>query len=41
MLHAAGRYIDRFERHGGAWRIRDRLVVVDSNMLPPEFTELL
>ena len=41
VLHAAGRYIDRFERHGGAWRIRDRLVVVDSNMLPPEFTELL
>jgi len=41
VLHAAGRYIDRFERQGGAWRIRDRLVVVDSNMLPPEFTELL
>jgi 3-phenylpropionate/cinnamic acid dioxygenase small subunit len=41
VLHAAGRYIDRFERHDGAWRIRDRLVVVDSNMLPPEFTELL
>jgi 3-phenylpropionate/cinnamic acid dioxygenase small subunit len=41
VLHAAGRYIDRFERQGDAWRIRDRLVVVDSNMLPPEFTELL
>jgi 3-phenylpropionate/cinnamic acid dioxygenase small subunit len=41
VLHAAGRYIDRFERHGGAWRFRDRLVVVDSNLLPPEFTELL
>jgi 3-phenylpropionate/cinnamic acid dioxygenase small subunit len=41
VLHAAGRYIDRVERRGGAWRFRDRLVVVDSNMLPPEFTELL
>ncbi|MEJ0065225.1 MAG: aromatic-ring-hydroxylating dioxygenase subunit beta [Caulobacteraceae bacterium] len=41
VLHAAGRYIDRFERRDGAWRFTDRLVVVDSNMLPPEFTELL
>jgi ethylbenzene dioxygenase beta subunit len=40
-LHAAGRYVDKFERQDGAWLFRDRLVVVDSNLLPPEFTELL
>jgi 3-phenylpropionate/cinnamic acid dioxygenase small subunit len=40
-LHAAGLYQDRFERHGGAWRFKERLVIVDSNLLPPEFTELL
>ncbi|HEX3918090.1 MAG TPA: aromatic-ring-hydroxylating dioxygenase subunit beta [Caulobacteraceae bacterium] len=41
VLHAAGRYADRFEREGGQWRFADRLVIVDSNLLPPEFTELL
>ncbi|MGH7015530.1 MAG: aromatic-ring-hydroxylating dioxygenase subunit beta [Caulobacteraceae bacterium] len=40
-LLAAGRYLDRFEERGSDWRIKERLVVVDSNMLPPEFTELL
>jgi salicylate 5-hydroxylase small subunit len=40
-LHAAGRYLDRFERGDDGWRIKSRLVVVDSNMLPPHFTELL
>lgn len=40
-LHAAGRYRDRFERQGGAWRFKERQVVVDSNLLPPEFTDLL
>jgi len=40
-LHAAGRYVDKFERRDGVWLIKDRLVVVDSNLLPPEFTELL
>jgi len=41
VLHAAGRYVDRLERRDGVWRFRDRLVIVDSNLLPPEFTELL
>jgi 3-phenylpropionate/cinnamic acid dioxygenase small subunit len=41
QLHAAGRYIDRFERGEGGWRFKSRLVVVDSNMLPSHFTELL
>jgi 3-phenylpropionate/cinnamic acid dioxygenase small subunit len=41
VLHAAGRYLDRFERRDGAWLFKGRLAVVDSNMLPPEFTELL
>jgi 3-phenylpropionate/cinnamic acid dioxygenase small subunit len=40
-LHAAGRYLDRFVRKDGAWLFSERLVVVDSNLLPPEFTELL
>jgi 3-phenylpropionate/cinnamic acid dioxygenase small subunit len=40
-LHAAGRYLDRFERHDDAWLFKERLVIVDSNVLPPEFTELL
>ena len=41
VLHAAGRYIDHFDRKDGAWLFKSRLVVVDSNLLPPEFTELL
>ena len=41
VLHAAGRYLDRFERVDGAWKFKSRLVVVDSNLLPGEFTELL
>lgn len=40
-LHAAGRYIDILERHAGAWRFKQRLAIVDSNLLPGEFTELL
>jgi anthranilate 1,2-dioxygenase small subunit len=40
-LHAAGRYQDRFVRQDGAWRFKERLVIVDSNLLPAEFTELL
>jgi 3-phenylpropionate/cinnamic acid dioxygenase small subunit len=40
-LHAAGRYIDVLERHAGAWRFKQRLAIVDSNLLPGEFTELL
>ena len=41
VLHAAGRYIDHFDRKDGAWLFKSRLAVVDSNLLPPEFTELL
>jgi len=41
VLHAAGRYVDRFERQGGLWLFKDRLAIVDSNLLPGEFTELL
>lgn len=40
-LHAAGRYRDRFERQGDRWLFKERLVIVDSNLLPPTFTELL
>jgi 3-phenylpropionate/cinnamic acid dioxygenase small subunit len=41
VLHAAGRYIDRLERRDGVWLFKDRLAIVDSNLLPGEFTELL
>lgn len=41
VLHAAGRYVDRFERRDDMWLFKDRLVIVDSNLLPGEFTELL
>jgi 3-phenylpropionate/cinnamic acid dioxygenase small subunit len=41
VMHAAGRYVDRLERQGGVWLFKDRLAVVDSNLLPGEFTELL
>lgn len=40
-LHAAGRYLDRFERQADQWLFKERLVIVDSNLLPPAFTELL
>lgn len=40
-LHAAGRYLDRLERRDGQWLFKERLAVVDSNLLPPQFTELL
>ncbi|MDT3445771.1 MULTISPECIES: nuclear transport factor 2 family protein [unclassified Pseudofrankia] len=36
VLVAAGRYLDRFERRAGEWRIAHRLVVVDlTHLLPP------
>jgi 3-phenylpropionate/cinnamic acid dioxygenase small subunit len=41
VLHAAGRYVDRLERRDGVWLLKDRLAIVDSNLLPGEFTELL
>lgn len=40
-LHACGTYYDRFRREDGRWRFAERKVVVDTNVLPPEFTELL
>jgi 3-phenylpropionate/cinnamic acid dioxygenase small subunit len=40
-LHASGTYHDRFERQGDGWLFKERHVVVDTNVLPPEFTELL
>lgn len=40
-LHACGRYFDRFACSEGQWYFSERLVVVDSNMLPGEFTDLL
>jgi 3-phenylpropionate/cinnamic acid dioxygenase small subunit len=40
-LYASGRYLDRFERHDDIWLFKKRLVVVDSNLFPAEFTELL
>ena len=40
-LHASGRYYDRFEKSDGAWRFKSRDVVVDTNILPSEFTDLL
>jgi 3-phenylpropionate/cinnamic acid dioxygenase small subunit len=40
-LYACGRYNDRLERRDGVWLFKERQVIVDSNMLPSEFTELL
>lgn len=40
-LHAAGRYYDTFAQIDGAWRFKSRDVVVDTNILPSEFTDLL
>lgn len=40
-LHACGRYYDAFEKVGGAWLFKSRKAVVDTNILPAEFTELL
>jgi 3-phenylpropionate/cinnamic acid dioxygenase small subunit len=40
-LHASGRYIDAFQKVDGAWRFKSREVVVDTDILPSEFTDLL
>ncbi len=40
-LHACGRYSDAFEKSDGAWLFKSREAVVDTNILPAEFTELL
>lgn len=40
-LHACGQYRDTFCRRGNGWLFRSRQVVVDSNLLPGEFTDLL
>ena len=36
ILAGLGRYLDRFERRNGQWRIAHRLVVVDLATLLPE-----
>ena len=35
-----GRYVDRFERRGGAWRIAERKVVYDSTRTQPSTSHL-
>jgi ketosteroid isomerase-like protein len=36
VLHSLGRYLDRFERRDGEWKIAQRLVVVEhTQLLPP------
>ncbi len=40
-LHACGEYRDSFVRQDDHWLFGERLVIVDTNLLPPEFTELL
>ena len=40
-LYASGRYYDRFQKVDGAWRFKARDVVLDTNVLPSEGTELL
>ena len=40
-LHACGEYQDEFVRAHGQWLFKQRRVIVDSNVLPPKFTELL
>lgn len=40
-LHASGQYVDRFVQADGNWKFASRMVLVDSNMLPGAFTDLL
>ena len=40
-LHACGEYQDEFVHDNGQWLFKQRRVIVDSNVLPPKFTELL
>jgi 3-phenylpropionate/cinnamic acid dioxygenase small subunit len=40
-LHACGEYRDAFVRVERQWLFRSRIAVVDSQVLPPAFTELL
>jgi benzoate/toluate 1,2-dioxygenase beta subunit len=40
-LHACGEYQDEFVRKNDRWLFKQRRVIVDSNVLPPKFTELL
>ena len=40
-LHACGEYRDTFVRPAHRWQFLKRQVIVDSNLLPPTFTELL
>lgn len=40
-LHASGQYFDKFEKVDGDWRFTSRDVIIDSTVLPGEFTDLL
>lgn len=40
-LHACGQYRDELVRNGDGWLIKKRTVVVDSSLLPGEFTDLV
>jgi 3-phenylpropionate/cinnamic acid dioxygenase small subunit len=40
-LHACGEYQDEFVRNDNQWLFKQRRVIVDSNVLPSGFTELL
>ncbi len=41
ILHACGEYRDVFAYEHGRWLFAERIVIVDSSVLPAEFTELL
>ena len=40
-LHACGEYRDDFINQNDQWYFKERIVIVDSSVLPAEFTELL
>lgn len=40
-LHASGHYRDKFVRRDGVWYFAERVAIVDSNLLPADFTEVL
>lgn len=41
QLHSCGEYRDRLFRENGRWVFRERLVVIDNETLPENFTDLL
>ncbi len=40
-LYASGTYRDTVVRTGDGWRFKERTVIIDSNLLPAEFTDLI